>query len=145
MVVLILLAAILSSAFIRDSSSGELMSRFLTPFAGSGGNGAKAYQCSNCGSLITSSDRLLAVSGNHHHLFVNPAGLECRLYTFDSCPGTIATGIPTEEDSWFEGYGWHLAFCRVCGLHLGWHYEAASAEVRPLEFWGILITQLVAR
>lgn len=121
------------------------MQRPFTPYVGPGGNGAKAYQCSNCGGLITSSDRLLAVNGSHRHLFVNPAGIECRFYTFASCPGSIATGIPTEEDSWFEGYGWHLAFCRVCGLHLGWHYEAASAEARPLEFWGILIAQLTAR
>lgn len=121
------------------------MQRPFTSNAGPGGNGARAYQCSNCGALISSSDRLLALNGNHRHLFVNPAGLECHFYTFASCPGTIATGMPIQEYSWFDGYGWHLAFCRVCGLHLGWHYEAATEEVMPAEFWGILISQLLAR
>jgi hypothetical protein len=139
------LAVLGSNAFIRDSSLEELMSRPFTPYAGSGGNGAKAYQCSNCGGLITSSDRLLAVGDNHRHLFVNPVGIECRFYSFASCPGAIATGIPTTEDSWFVDYCWHPAFCRVCGQHLGWRYEAASGEVRPTEFWGILMAQLVAR
>jgi len=116
-----------------------------TPIAGSGGNGAKAYHCSNCGGLVSSSDRLVAIGDQQRHQFVNPAGFECHFYTFASCPGAMATGTPTQEYSWFDGYGWQLAFCRTCGLHLGWRYAAADRQVRPAEFWGILITQLLAR
>jgi hypothetical protein len=35
-----------------------------------------------------------------------------------------------------------MAFCRHCGQHLGWHYEAVSPLERPNEFWGILVTYL---
>jgi hypothetical protein len=27
-----------------------------------------------------------------------------------------------------------MAFCRHCGQHLGWHYEAVSTFERPREF-----------
>jgi len=46
-----------------------------TPIAGSGGNGAKAYHCSNCGGLVSSSDRLLAIGDQQRHQFVNPVGI----------------------------------------------------------------------
>jgi hypothetical protein len=35
-----------------------------------------------------------------------------------------------------------MAFCRLCGQHLGWHYEAVSGVKRPQDFWGILINFL---
>jgi hypothetical protein len=37
-----------------------------------------------------------------------------------------------------------MAFCRHCGQHLGWHYEAVSTFERPRAFWGILVSHLVA-
>lgn len=121
------------------------MCHLFSPLAGPGGNGAKAYQCSGCNGLIASSDHLLTVGGKHLHLFVNPAGVECRFYTFSSCPGASAKGFATEEYTWFPGYQWRFVFCRACGQHLGWHYEAVSDQVRPGEFWGILIAHLLVR
>jgi hypothetical protein len=35
-----------------------------------------------------------------------------------------------------------MAFCRQCGQHLGWYYEAILKSARPLEFWGILVPQV---
>ena len=110
-----------------------------------GGNGAKAYQCMTCGALISRSDRFLAISGNNRHLFVNPSGVECDFYTFSSCPGAVALGKATEAHTWFSGYRWRLAFCGHCSQHLGWRYNAISAFERPLEFWGILVSQLVSK
>jgi hypothetical protein len=123
----------------------EIMQSLFAPRSGPGGNGAKTYQCSNCGGLITTSDHLLAVAGNLRHLFVNPAGIEFHFYTFASCHGAIATGSPTIEYTWFSGHLWQLAFCRACGHHLGWRYSAESGDVRPREFWGLLIAHLLAR
>jgi hypothetical protein len=38
-----------------------------------------------------------------------------------------------------------MVFCRYCGQHLGWHYEAVSTLEQPREFWGILVSHLVVR
>lgn len=121
------------------------MFHLFAPPAGPGGNGARAYQCSSCQGLIATSDRLLSIDGKHLHSFVNPAGVECRFYTFASSPGAAARGPATKEYTWFPGYRWSLAFCRACGQHLGWHYEAVSDQVKPAEYWGILITHLLTR
>lgn len=109
-----------------------------------GGNGSKAYRCSVCSGLVASSDQLLLVGGNSRHLFTNPSGVECDFHTFFSCPGAIAMGQATEADTWFPGYIWRFAFCSLCGQHLGWHYEASSELRRPVAFWGILASRLIA-
>jgi cereblon len=109
---------------------------------GTGGNGAKAYQCIRCGGLITHSDQLIPVRGANRHLFTNPAGIECDFHTFTSCTGAMTIGEATEAQTWFPGYGWSFALCRHCGQHLGWHYEAVLRSERPREFWGILVSHL---
>jgi hypothetical protein len=38
-----------------------------------------------------------------------------------------------------------MAFCRHCGQHLGWCYEAVSLSARPHEFWGLLVDHLRSR
>ena len=112
---------------------------------GIGGNGAKAYQCIACGGLITHSDRLIPIGGTNRHLFVNPAGVKCDFHTFYSCPGAAAFGQATGEHTWFSGYFWRMAFCRQCGQHLGWYYEATSKTERPREFWGILVSHVISK
>jgi hypothetical protein len=112
---------------------------------GIGGNGAKTYQCSACGGFITSSDRLIPIGVSTRHRFVNPAGVKFEFNTFFSCPGAGAHHEATAAHTWFPGYQWRLAFCRHCGRHLGWHYEAVSPPARPSEFWGILISHLLSR
>ena len=116
---------------------------FFQTLDGIGGNGSKAFQCSACGSLISSSDRLLAFNGSNRHLFVNPAGVECDFHTFYSCPGAVALGGATEEHTWFPGYAWHMAFCGTCYQHIGWFYEGISGLERPREFWGVLLVRIM--
>ena len=121
------------------------MFSFFSSLRGVSGNGAKVYQCLGCGSLITYSDRLLSVSGSSRHLFLNPAGVQCDFYTFTDCPGATVLGGATEDHTWFPGYRWRMAFCRLCAQPLGWHYEAVTGFERPSEFWGILVNHLVTR
>ncbi len=118
---------------------------FFSPLNALGGNGAKVYQCIASGGMITYADRLLRIGTASRHLFINPAGVECDFHTFYSCPGAVAHGPATEAHTWFPGYRWRMAFCRHCGQHLGWHYEAVSAFVRPNQFWGILASHLLIR
>jgi hypothetical protein len=121
------------------------MGSFFSNVEGVSGNGAKAYQCSACGILITHSDRLCAISGKSTHRFINPSNIECNFRTFSSCQGAIAFGQPMIQETWFPGYGWRPALCRHCGQHLGWHYQAVSAATRPKGFWGVLDSQLVSK
>jgi hypothetical protein len=121
---------------------GKAMLTFISSLNGVGGNGEKAYYCIDCDGLITHSDRLIVIGGTNRHLFVNPLGAECDFHTFYSCSGAIAVGEETEAHTWFSGYSWRMAFCRHCGQHLGWHYEAVSRYERPLEFWAILVDNL---
>lgn len=109
-------------------------------FQSAGGNGAKAYRCASCQSLIASSDNLAAVFGSSTHSFANPAGVRCDFFSFLFCPGAVGVGPPTEADSWFPGYLWSFALCRHCGEHVGWRYQAALEAARPMIFWGILIS-----
>jgi len=111
-------------------------------FIGTGGNGTRAYRCMFCNSVITYSDRLIAVSDSQRHNFMNPAGLKCEFYTFSSCPGAVVFGYPTEEHTWFPGYSWSLAACDHCGSHLGWYYRSVSESKELPEFWGILVLKI---
>jgi hypothetical protein len=96
------------------------MFSFFSSLRGVSGNGVETYQCAGCRGLVTHSDRLLRINASDRHFFLNPAG-------------------------WFPGYRWRMAFCRHCGQHLGWHYEAVSTFERPREFWGILVSHLIRR
>ena len=118
------------------------MLNFFFLSKGIGGNGSKVYRCVACGSVVTHSDRIILVAGNTQHQHVNPEGIECDFYTFSSCPGAIALGEATDAHTWFPGYGWRVALCVNCGLHLGWHYELLSRNQPPMEFWGILIAHV---
>lgn len=118
---------------------------FAQPPKGIGGNGDKVYQCFGCRVLVAYADRLIRIGTYHRHLFVNPAGVECDFYTFSECPGAVAHGSATLIHTWFPGYCWRMAFCRRCAQHLGWHYEATTIGEHPEEFWGILVSHLVAR
>jgi hypothetical protein len=108
---------------------------------GIGGNGNKNYGCAACGTVVTSADRVIAVDGGRKHRFVNPAGVECELYTFSACPGATTVGPAVLQHTWFTGYRWRLAFCAHCGEHLGWRYETVTRR-RPAEFWGLIVSGL---
>ena len=120
------------------------MLMFYNSMDGMGGNGAKVFQCTVCGRLVTRSDRFLSLDGKKRHNHVNPSGVECDFHTFYSCPGAIALGNATSEYTWFPRYAWRMAFCRQCGQHLGWHYERTSRFERPSEFWGILLSSVAS-
>jgi len=117
----------------------------ISSLKGIGGNGAKVYQCIRCSGFLSYSDQLVRIETRNRHFFVNPAGVECDFYTFSECPGAVAHGGATEADTWFPGYRWRMAFCRYCGQHLGWRYEAMSIFERPRKFWGILVSHLSCR
>lgn len=94
-----------------------------------------AIVCLDCGALVTRTRWRLAMDGEHERTFFNPAGHVFRVLCFREAPGTIITGEPSDEFSWFKGYLWRFALCQGCGIHLGWRYEG---ENDPPIFFGLI-------
>ncbi len=94
--------------------------------------------CAGCGHLITRERWAISIDG-HERVFINPAGRVFRIRCFDEAPGAADTGDPTKEHTWFPGYAWNFALCRVCDAHLGWRFVGGQA---PPVFYGLIKTAL---
>ncbi|CAK0788077.1 unnamed protein product [Prorocentrum cordatum] len=42
-------------------------------------------------------------------------------------PSIRCSGEPTQEHSWFPGFSWSMAHCRLCDAHLGWSFSPDGA------------------
>ena len=98
----------------------------------------RAVCCINCGHQITRIGEKIRVEGEFSHRFTNPHGFMFLIGCFSSAPGCGTTGLPTGEFSWFPGYDWRFAYCRSCGIHLGWEY--LNKGVRS--FFGLILERL---
>jgi hypothetical protein len=97
------------------------------------------YFCACCGSLVTRGSLEMAMNGDHEHVFFNPAGLVFRVLCFRDAPGAAHQGAASGVFSWFRGYLWRIAVCRVCEAHLGWRYEGGA---EPRIFFGLIKSAL---
>ena len=96
-----------------------------------------ALFCKSCSNRITHRDQTISVSGSHTHTFFNPDGIVFELGCFRNAPGCLPTGEVTSQFTWFSGHAWCFALCRVCGVHLGWHYEMGESV-----FFGLILARL---
>lgn len=99
--------------------------------------GGSRIVCRACGNLVTSAAARMQVEGKHRHVFFNPHGIMFELGCFQAAPGTVRTGPPVSEFSWFSGHTWQIAVCGRCSVHLGWYYEAARTG-----FYGLILPAL---
>jgi hypothetical protein len=83
----------------------------------------KAVRCSSCGHRVAADDERLAVAGQHRHTCVNPAGVVYRIACFRKAAGCKGQGSFVAEHSWFAGYGWQVALCGNCLVHIGWAFR----------------------
>lgn len=97
----------------------------------------EALFCKSCSNRITRRDQMISVSGSHTHTFFNPDGIVFDLGCFRKAPGCLLAGDVTSEFTWFSGHVWCFTLCRVCGVHLGWHYEG-----RDSGFFGLILVRL---
>lgn len=51
----------------------------------------------------------------------------------------ISVGDPTAEFSWFPGYLWTIATCKICGDHLGWIFHTDDKQI---VFQTLIVTKL---
>lgn len=97
-------------------------------------------RCAACAGRITRQDAAASRNGGHSHVFCNPAGLVFQLLVYRDAPGCVALDPPSLEFTWFHGYWWRVAACRVCAAHLGWRFDDAVADV----FFGLIADRIVA-
>ena len=95
--------------------------------------------CRHCGSVITSLDERISVSGSHQHMFANPQRIVLELGCFRSAPGRGYSGPSTDEFTWFRGFSWKVAVCRTCFTHLGWLFVSKSSN----SFNGLILDHLI--
>ena len=67
------------------------------------------------------------------------------MVTFKSVSGVVPVGSRETEHSWFPGYAWTIAYCRRCGQHLGWRFDAVEGGLSPRMFWGLRRPMLACR
>lgn len=101
------------------------------------GEGGQRIVCAACGNLVTNTAAKVEVNGSHRHVFFNPHGIMFELGCFMAAPGTIRTGPPVEEFTWFSGHSWQITICGRCNVHLGWYYETSFSG-----FYGLILPAL---
>nr|DBA18447.1 TPA: hypothetical protein GDO54_016690 [Pyxicephalus adspersus] len=77
--------------------------------------------------------------------YVNPHGYVHETLTVYKALNLSLVGRPSTENSWFPGYAWTIAQCRVCGSHMGWKFTAVRKDLTPHRFWGLTRSALQPR
>lgn len=95
--------------------------------------------CRQCRHLITTQAEKIAVQGSHQHTFANPHGIIFQIGCFQSAPGCGYTGQLTPEYSWFKGFSWKIALCRLCSVQLGWLFVSSGTQ----RFNGLVLNRLI--
>ena len=98
--------------------------------------------CRVCLTRITAAEQGISINGRHLHAFFNPAGIAFEIRCFRSAAGTVGHGPMSAEFTWFSGYSWQIALCKVCQTHLGWRFVASSASH---EFYGLIVSRLLEK
>jgi hypothetical protein len=94
--------------------------------------------CAACRAVVTHDSERVEMNGSHTHCFMNPAGLVFRIGCFLHAPGARELGPASDFFSWFPGFAWRVAACRVCGEHLGWSFNSEATQ-----FWGLILERLL--
>ena len=74
--------------------------------------------------------------------YVNPHGHVHETLTIYKSQNLNLMGRPTKEHSWFPGYAWTIAYCRVCTTHMGWKFTAIKKDLKPQKFFGLTRTSV---
>jgi len=98
-----------------------------------------ALYCAACGHLVT-RERWRTSRDGHEHKLINPLGQVFNVQCFEDAPGAGLTGEPTSQYTWFAGYRWQIALCRICDAHLGWRYISTGQSGT---FFGLIKEKLI--
>ncbi|KAK9812881.1 hypothetical protein WJX72_005161 [[Myrmecia] bisecta] len=94
--------------------------------------------CRVCGAQIASARDMLVMSEEGTSgVFVNNYGYVHDMVTLRVVRQVVMYGRPETEHSWFPGYAWTIANCRICATHLGWRFTAVRPHLAPAAFFGL--------
>jgi hypothetical protein len=96
----------------------------------------KWVRCRSCHNKIALFSDRTSINENDSYIFKNPAGIFFRIVCFEDAQCAIAVSDFTDEHTWFAGYHWSIALCRLCHIHIGWLYRG------PDEFYGLIADKL---
>lgn len=98
------------------------------------------YICRYCSHFIGSKSEMFAMSKEGPQgTYCNPAGVIFEILTLHQAQGLRLSGNRAFIDcSWFPGYAWTIAHCKVCETHMGWRFIAVDSKLKPKTFWGLL-------
>ncbi|XP_075570489.1 protein cereblon isoform X3 [Pelecanus crispus] len=77
--------------------------------------------------------------------YVNPHGYIHETLTVYKACNLNLNGRPSTDHSWFPGYAWTIAQCRICANHMGWKFTATKKDMSPQKFWGLTRSALLPR
>lgn len=77
--------------------------------------------------------------------YVNPHGYVHETLTVYKANNLSLVGRPSTLHSWFPGYAWTIAQCRICGSHMGWKFTATKKDLSPPRFWGLTRSAMLPR
>lgn len=101
--------------------------------------GDDALRCPSCGTPWAARDDVFPMTPEGaEHVELNPHGWFHDFVTVLRAHNLALEGDPTTEHTWFPGYAWTIAWCRGCGAHAGWRFDAVAAASPPT-FWGLKI------
>uniref|UniRef100_UPI0035CD3D9F Protein cereblon n=1 Tax=Homo sapiens TaxID=9606 RepID=UPI0035CD3D9F len=75
--------------------------------------------------------------------YVNPHGYVHEILTVYKACNLNLIGRPSTEHSWFPGYAWTVAQCKICASHIGWKFTATKKDMSPQKFWGLTRSALI--
>ncbi len=101
-------------------------------------NQKSAVRCRCCDGYITENQYLVPINNQTNHFFTNPSGLGFDLLSYEQASGCSVSGKLTDYFCWFEGFQWQYAYCKQCGVHLGWYYSCEGIS----GFFGLITDQL---
>ena len=94
--------------------------------------------CRQCLAAVTTVSEKIDVNGFHRHSFTNPHGLFFDVGCFRNAPGCAYSSDSSYEFTWFNGFSWQVAVCRICMAHLGWLFTSSGSR-----FNGLILDSLV--
>lgn len=98
-------------------------------------------RCRQCLNIITHPAERITVQGSHQHTFANPHGIVFEIGCFRTVKGCGYVGPSSDEFSWFPGFGWRIAVCVRCLMHLGWLFDSPDAD----SFHGLILDRILTR
>ena len=122
-------------AYLFDASKTGTQVKTTISSKDSHGTSDNKWCCTICGAVVAFERDNAIVQGRNEHIKTNPQGHAFSFRCFHTAV-CEKLGEATLEHTWFHGYLWRFAPCKICHTQLGWHFSGESS------FYGIIKEQI---